>query len=658
MRRILRHILTAALLIAGSMNSYGQTPDLENSSYELVPVVIEVHRLIAYGLGVQVMQLDSAEQQEFQHANLGEVMSLAPSVYVKSYGSNGIATPAFRGTGAGHTQVYWNGLPMNSGGLGLSDFSLTSSAMADRLRLVYGLPSLGLGSGGLGGAILVDNALDESTLYYRKKTFSTRLSQQIGSFGDSRSAFQMHFGDRAIQSGTHIAFNTARNDFPYTNTAVFGAPEQRQVNAGFRQFSALQNLRLEKFLRGKLNASVWVYDTDRDLPPTMLTPNLGEGQRDRGIRSRLGFKKDLRKDYQLKLDAAWFRESQVYENQAAELYAAAKSDRLIAQGGIFTEAVSAAKGIRFGGFDLRYLHDRVSTDGYPQGNTFDQLTASTHAVWHLRKWLAFSLRLREEVTTQGWSPLLGVLGGNLDWQKFTITMNAGRNYRMPSLNDLYWNPGGNPNLLPEQNWSAEVGLSRYFWKPGRNLVPYFSIAAHTNRVDNWILWVPTSFAWWAPENVSQVQVRGLEATFALKNRQEAFSKIKPDLRASYSLTSSQIRATVNPNDQSRGKQLIYTPLHAGQVMLRLRYRYWHLRYQQEFTGLRYTTRDNSESVPGFTVGNLHAGRTFKANDHTFTLQGGLNNIWNTPYQNIAWRAMPGRSFFVRLQWDFNREKEL
>jgi iron complex outermembrane receptor protein len=251
-----------------------------------------------------------------------------------------------------------------------------------------------------------------------------------------------------------------------------------------------------------------------------------------------------------------------------------------------------------------------------------------------------------------------VLGGNLFWKKFAVRMNAGRNYRIPSLNDLYWSPGGNPDLLPEQNWSAEVGVNRDFWKSDWKLIPFVSMTAHANRVDNWILWVPTTFSWWAPENVSQVQVKGLELQAGLNNRSESHNRIKPQIRASYSYTSSQVRASSKPNDQSLGKQLIYTPKHAGQVMLRLRYRFWHLRYQQEFTGSRFTARDHSESVAGYTLGNIHAGRNFQKKDHTFTLQAGLNNIFNASYQNIAWRAMPGRSFFVRLQWDFNREKEL
>ena len=32
------------------------------------------------------------------------------------------------------------------------------------------------------------------------------------------------------------------------------------------------------------------------------------------------------------------------------------------------------------------------------------------------------------------------------------------NYRLPTFNDLYWEPGGNPELKPEFSSSGEIGL--------------------------------------------------------------------------------------------------------------------------------------------------------------------------------------------------------
>ena len=37
-----------------------------------------------------------------------------------------------------------------------------------------------------------------------------------------------------------------------------------------------------------------------------------------------------------------------------------------------------------------------------------------------------------------------------------IKINAARNYHKPTLNELYWIPGGNPGLKPEDGLTADI----------------------------------------------------------------------------------------------------------------------------------------------------------------------------------------------------------
>ena len=39
-----------------------------------------------------------------------------------------------------------------------------------------------------------------------------------------------------------------------------------------------------------------------------------------------------------------------------------------------------------------------------------------------------------------------------------LKWNASSNYRLPSLNDLYWIPGGNRELMLEQGYSLDMAL--------------------------------------------------------------------------------------------------------------------------------------------------------------------------------------------------------
>ena len=64
--------------------------------------------------------------------------------------------------------------------------------------------------------------------------------------------------------------------------------------------------------------------------------------------------------------------------------------------------------------------------------------------------------LKKEFIQNYQTPLLFSLGSR--WQPtdfYTLKINASRNFRTPSFNDLYWQPGGNLLLKPETSWQAE-----------------------------------------------------------------------------------------------------------------------------------------------------------------------------------------------------------
>lgn len=596
--------------------------------------------------GSYIQRLDSAAKHHYFHRNLDALMAEAPSVYIKNYGLGGIATPAFRGTGAGHTQIYWEGIPLNASTLGLQDFSLVSSALIDKVELLYGGGSLIEGSGGLGGAITLANEKWDAKW---KTGYRHKISQEIGSFSSFRTAYNANYAGQKLAGSTRFSYATAKNDFHFVNTAQAGSPEQRQSNAALRQFSFLQSITS----RRGFYASIWAYDTDRQLPPTMLTRNNREKQRDRGIRTLAGWRSQVLGRYRLNLQGAYFSESMLYEHPIAQIYAPSSAERLAFRAKFHTKVAPGLQKISFQGASLRIVHDRAKTDGFPNSRQRTTATAAARASYQIAQKHGLSLLLREELIDQDWSPLLGYLGlGGTFLQNFQYQASFSRNYRQPTLNDRYWIPGGNPNLQPESSWSADANMR---WQSSRQkrIQAEFRLGTFGNLVDNWILWLPGTGAIWSPENVNQVFARGLEAEMGLKKKHGPFQF---DLIASWSWTQSQVQDAGSAHDPSLGKQLIYTPVHAGKAHINLRRGKNHLSYKHQFTGARFTTRDNSESVAGFSLGNLQMGRFFQTAHSILILEAGIDNLWNVAYQNIAWRAMPGRSFFLRLQWELNPGK--
>ena len=110
-----------------------------------------------YDQTIRRTTLDSAVKQLYTHNNIGEILGVYTPVYVKNYGRGGLATVSFRGTGASHTQVYWDDFLINSPMLGQVDFSQIPGLFVEEVELYYGGGSLIKAGGALGGGVSLNN---------------------------------------------------------------------------------------------------------------------------------------------------------------------------------------------------------------------------------------------------------------------------------------------------------------------------------------------------------------------------------------------------------------------------------------------------------------------------------------------------------------------
>ena len=120
--------------------------------------------------------------------------------------------------------------------------------------------------------------------------------------------------------------------------------------------------------------------------------------------------------------------------------------------------------------------------------------------------------------------------------------------------------------------------------------------------------------------------------------------IHGSLEANYAFTRSETRKNQLGTDGSIGKQLIYVPMHTLNATPQIEWKGYYLRYTQVWASKRFTTRDNSDEVSGYTTGDLFIGKEFTRNGHSINLQFALRNLWNQQYQIVRLRPMPGRAY--------------
>lgn len=596
-------------------------------------------------------------------ASPAELFGGNASVFVKQYAPGGLASISLRGTGAGHTQVYWNDVPVNSPMLGQGDFALGSAGTLGSTQLLYGGASLSEGGGGLGGAFKLKSEVRDGIQAYG----------EYGSFQSWRGMADAGWHGERSRAGIQVAGASAGNDFPYTQLALPGQPTLRQQHAATRHYSGTASG--QHHLRGsgsQFSASVYGQFAQRQLPPTMLTTNLTEDQADFSMRGRIGWFAELPNGLgNITTGLGIVHDGLQYRNAQAGIDAASGFTRLHLRSDYLN--ARRRRFLRFRGAGLQLMQDAAYAEGLTSAKT-RRLGSGYMALQAKRYRFAADLLLRQERSDSLWSPMLGYLGVDwvlvprFGWSGLTrhsighILFNISRNYRLPTLNDLYWQPGGNPALSPEKSLASELKLYGSTALPGSAWEWTYAATAFTNHIEGWILWTPGSTGIWTPENLGRVWARGGEANLAAQCHS---GKWLLHFEGSYAYTRSTNILALTPSDSSVGKQLIYTPPHNLRGILALERGDWRLSYQQGWTGRRFVSTDNLDWLPGYTTGDLglgwrHAfGKTALPSDvvdetRRPILQVRLlaSNLWNVQYQTLAWRPMPGRSISLRLQFEW------
>jgi len=595
------------------------------------------HRLHTLASGLRLIRIDSLLLREWRAANLSELLAQHSDVFIKSYGVNGLATTSLRGAGASHTAVLWNGFPIPSPMNGQLDLSLIPLFFVDDLQVQYGGSAALFGSGAVGGAL----HLDSHTPFGAGTRVAGHL--QAGSFGRWQPGADVQVSQDRWLSRTRLYHHRADNDFPLVNAyRDQPPPRERQVHAATRQNSLMQEHALRIDAHQTLRAWLWLQETDRQLPPTLTQDTSVATQQDQSLRLALAWeRRDLHWDWTLR--SGFFREALRYTDSVARIFSDNRSSTLLTQGE-GTWRMRPGHSLHLG---LMHQWQRGLADGYgEQAPQQTQVAAFLSYRYQTAegRWQA-SANLRQEWLPGQWIPLLPSLNlrGKL-LPKLEVHGQVGRSFRLPTFNDRYWSPGGNPELQPEQGWGSEMGLS---WQPrwGEQWQGELGVTAFQQDIAQWILWRPTPQGFWSPENLQRVRARGLESqgklTWAGGPWQLAFE-------AAYTQTHSVITEVNRASDLSLGQQLIYTPVHQGQSGLRLSYQQWQLHYQHAYTGPRFTASDGSASLPGYDLGSLSLHTRLTLGPWHGDLGLRLDNLWNEAYQVMANRPMPLRQISLSL----------
>ncbi len=625
-------------------------------------------------IGVQRTRIDSAVLKENVSLSMADVLAFNSSIFVKSYGRATLSTVAFRGTSPSHTQVTWNGMKINSPMLGMTDFSMIPSYFIDDASLLHGTSSVNETGGGLGGAVRL------STKPAQSDGFGLQYVQGVGWFKTFDEFLRLTYGDDHWQLSTRAVYSSSPNDYKYRNRDkkeniyddemnIIGSyyPTERNRSGSYKDLHLLQEVYYNTGRGDRFGLNAWYINSNRELQ--MLTTDYGEAsdfdnrQREHTFRGVLSWD-HLRSDWKLATKAGYIHTWMAYDyerdpgngimqtmtrsrSRINTIYAQADGEYYLDKW-LFTASVTAHQHmVESRDKNIILQQGNKAVVGYDTNRM--ELSSSLSAKWRPSDRVGVSAVLREELFGDTFSPLIPALfvdGVISERGNIMAKASVSRNYRFPTLNDLYFLPGGNPDLKPERGWTYDVGLS---FAVGHEGVYSLSGSASwfDSYVSDWILWLPTTKGFFSPRNVKDVHAYGVELQSSLD---VALSpSVQLSLDGTYSWTPSRNEGEpMSPADKSVGKQLPYVPEHTATVTGRLTWRTWSLLYKWNYYSERYTMSSNDLSLSGrlptYYMNNITLEKGFSLSWADLSLKCAINNLFDEEYLSVLSRPMPGINY--------------
>ena len=574
------------------------------------------------------MELDSAIEKSGA-LDLGELLQQQGLLHIKDYGPGRLSTLTSRGGSAGQSQVVWNGIPLNAPTLGLLDLSTIPTSNAGRLQFIDRGQGSSVGSGAVTGSLQFLN---------RPQAPGWQFQNRFGQFNSWLTSGQVHLGE-TLQSSTSWQWRQSQNNYPYLpggNTEKIPLPH-----------AATKALDIQQHLYGGKGSFFWRshawFQTDqRNIPPTRFQQRSVAQQFSQNLRLN-SFVHWQSGDWHWEGTLGLFREALQYRDSIAQINSEAVVWRQ------FATLKHRARHFGPGLFSNRLILERshANISAYQQAQQRTQI--AWHAQWStldITKRFAWAWNHRVE-----WVEHTGLVwAADLEnrWRinpRHLLFLSAHRSYRIPTLHDLFWEPGGNPDLVPETSYEI-LGAWQGRWNIRKGELAFF-LQPYTRLTQNWILWVPGP-AFWAPQNVQEVLARGSTQRIAWSFHTGRSTTWNWKVQAQYLYNRATNRKTKSPNDLSLGKQLIYTPIHQGTGIVEGSSGAWSLRWTNEWVGRRFFTTDNSSALDPYYLQHVRLQWAHQQSSWDWRLSLRCQNLLNTEYESVATWAMPGRYFEIGI----------
>ena len=571
--------------------------------------------------------------QERSNESIDKILEGETINYLKHYGPGTLSSISTRGGNAQQTSLIYNDFVLNNPLNGMVDFSTIPSVFFNSVSVLYGISSSNLANGALAGAVVLEDNQDG-------RSFIEAGSVQ-GSYQQNSNFLKINYNKRKLQTSINIFRKSALNNYSYLD---LNDDKKTQENASLNHLALMSSTKISL---GKSEFKIIYFGQiiEREIPSGFLESPSSAFQNDVNNRIFSSLKHRFLNSY-VQFKSAYYDEKNTYTDSVRSIFGNNPCKTFINQ-------IDFSKSINnFNILKINLTNSLASSNG---NNYLGKAEINRTSITGSYKLNNPKYRLKHLITSsvlfddKNLSPLTFSYSLKREfYNNFNLYFNAGKVYRFPTINDLFWSPGGNLDLLPEKGYTSDIGV---IWNKNIHKVSLsFEPSLYSRWIDNWILWQPNG-SFWSPMNVKKVWNRGIETSskFHFKNKKIIYEFT---LKTAYNM-STNINV-YDANNNSLDKQLIYTPHYKLVFKSQINYKDFTLTYLHNYTGYRFTSRDNESFLPSFNLGRLFLSFRLKLKNNSAKIFYKINNLYNTNYQVVLNRPMPLINHEIGINFKINK----
>ncbi len=621
-------VLICIFIHASAFTLHGQ---VRSDSLPEVQVVSTRYKVPAIEQPQQVMMLGSELLGNTSARDLVSLLSLYGHAYLRSYGPGLAAGLTQRGFGTTSFQVIRDGFTLNQPMHGQVDMALFPVATLGYAEIATANTSTTYGSAASGGSLLLGGDWRHGW----------SASHERGPWGYQESFGSVVGGVGSATVSFNAGITTSDNNFEYKGIE----PEsvlRRDNNSLDKRWLQLGYLMSGNTLNVRTN--VYAHKADRGIPdPINFAGTLGS-QQDEEVR----ITSDVSGPGS---DSKWSASAQLWQS------------RLLYDDSWLTE--TSYNRVRGASLAFSYSHDpapwfnlssmvgaeaiAVTTNNYGSPQSRNSGQAGLRGIVRLPFRTLLFPAVRVDVIEEVGSAVSPSLGLNKAIVSDVLHLRSqwSYNFTAPTLNDQFWNYGGNRVLKSERAHKADIGF--HFRERYGSTSLDWQIQTYITRAKNGIIWQPGENGVWSPINLQQLHGHGIEQSVLL-------SAYVRDLRFHLGSQATWNRAFIPrarfEGDNAVDKQLRYMPSWMLRVQGGAQYKSASLNVELSHNGKRFSSEDHSsptDPMPAYTVANVSAQIRTSVSGYEPSLRLSLVNAFNTSYSTIVWYPMPGRHLLVALR---------